>query len=258
LVGVPRSSLGALALLAVVILSCSSSTPRLDPTTVLPTPVTPAVTPSRVTSQTCPVRQDVCDTATDVADSLHEGDIASLVSRFETQLITCPGSEPSGLGEPFPLCDGAEQGEQREGIFIGRGGGEGSAISLPELEARLSNIVSQARSGDFDIYGGGELRQFSFGCLALAAGLEPDCRQQVTLIFSSIQDSAGTSDPFRQLMSIELNVADGLFRPWVMFSIFYPPEIEVALLGGTTDQPVTSIFLPSGHQNRGVYLPWSP
>ena len=130
-------------------------TPTAQPSTPSPAPSTPTPTPEP---------QDGRDRAEQFARTfaplVAARDYAGMFAIAEPESVTCPGAEPQGLGGPFPLCDGAAEGEVRQGFQVTLAGSEGQVRS----EAQMPVI--------FDNYALDTAELGSIGCAADAADCE--------------------------------------------------------------------------------------
>src|SRR5215208_3526470 len=68
----------------------------------------------------CPVEPDACEFVRSVVVALDSGDRSALLPLLATEEVVCPAPDSGGLGGPFPLCDGAAEGERRVGVPISR------------------------------------------------------------------------------------------------------------------------------------------
>lgn len=178
-------------------------TPTATPTptpTVTPTP-TPTVTPSPTPfgGGECPVGPAGCDFATRLNQWVGNEDVDFLVSVTEVKEYECPGPEPSGLGGPFPLCDGATPGEHRSGYLTARRASEGAVLSEEGYREFLRQWLTAADPTTSDEYGPGEWRLYSLGCLEPQAGDASSCSERFTVVLSAMVDG-GQGPSHRELL----------------------------------------------------------
>jgi hypothetical protein len=141
----------------------------------------------------------VCEFAEAVEAWFAAADWQSILASSRAKEETCPGPQPRGLGDAFPLCEGSAAGEVRAGYFIARLGSEGGVLSRGQLTDLLRLWSDQTRPGLNDAHGTGALRLATVGCQLNHAGM-PDCTERFTLVFTSIQEMPNADRPFRLLM----------------------------------------------------------
>src|SRR5262245_41158346 len=136
MIEVPMRRLWLLAVLPLLLVACDSGEDDTTPTTTATT-TTPAVTatataePSAtatpIAAELCPISGDSCSFINQVARHVLEGNGSGVISNSRATFYECPGPA-GGLGEPFPLCEGAEPGEYRAGFPSLHYQSEGSII----------------------------------------------------------------------------------------------------------------------------------
>lgn len=77
-----------------------------------PTPGTPAA------ALPCPVDADACDFARELDGWLARGDSPAVVGASHAVTYTCPDPDAQGSGQLVPLCEGAAEGETRDGYQV--------------------------------------------------------------------------------------------------------------------------------------------
>jgi hypothetical protein len=120
-----------------------------------------------------------------------------LISVTEVKEYECPGPEPSGLGGPFPLCDGATPGELRSGYLTARRASEGAVLSQEGYREVLRQRITARDPAASDEYGPGEWRLYSLGCLEPQADDASSCGERYTVVLSAIVDGG---DGHRELL----------------------------------------------------------
>lgn len=137
----------ALAASALLLGGCNSDGPKkVTPTaepeatatagaTSVPTPPPPGATPD-VTK--CPVDATTCAVAERFISAWKAKDVDALMAMAKPLPTSCPVPPWTGLGGPYPLCDGATiDGEVREG-FVWSSGTHGGLESREALRQRLA------------------------------------------------------------------------------------------------------------------------
>ena len=154
--------------------------------TTLPVTITPTV--SAGTGIDCPVDAVVCEFATSVDQWIQGGNVESIVATTRLKEFECPGPMPSGLGGPFPLCNGSTKGERRIGYEVLRRHSEGSVIREAELGPFLRRVLADASSAASDGFGPGNYLLYSVGCRGMEGGEASSCSEKFTVVFSGIHD----------------------------------------------------------------------
>ena len=124
----------------------------------------------------------MCNLAESLEVALQEGNYDAIVELVQQREETCPGGQPQGAGGPFPLCDGAPQGEVRNGYQVGRRYSEGAIVGGEGLAMFIEGFVNAASPDVTDDYGSGEVRLQAVSCAAPAG----DGCDQGTVIFTAI------------------------------------------------------------------------
>lgn len=171
------------------VLTPTATVPATVPTTVpgtIPAAVTPTV--SAGASIDCPVEAVVCEFATSIDEWIQGGDVELIVASTRSKEFECPGPSPSGLGGPFPLCDGSTKGERRVGHEVLRRHSEGSVIQEAELGPFLRRVLADASSAASDRFGPGNYILYSVGCRGTKGGEASSCSEKFTVVFSGIHD----------------------------------------------------------------------
>ena len=75
------------------------------------------------------------------------GTVTQLLEAVETREFVCPAPEASGKGSPSILCEGAAPGDRLQGIPVSFLNSAGDALSVAQLESRLSAMIETAKRG---------------------------------------------------------------------------------------------------------------
>ena len=170
----------------------ATATPETEPPTATseasaPATATPALpTATAVPGETpegrCPIEEIVCNMAESLEVALQDGNYGAIVELRQSREETCPGGEPQGAGGPFPLCEGAPQGEVRTGYQLSRRYSEGFIVSFEGAVMFLEGFVNAASPDVSDDHGSGEVRLQAVSCV-LPTG--SDCSEG-SIIFTAI------------------------------------------------------------------------
>jgi len=126
----------------------------------------------------CPVAVEICDFAVGLQRLISTADADALDALMSPSEFVCPGDQP-GAGGPFPLCDGAREGETRQGFPILRLQSDGSTVErsiLPQLRMTILD--------DADQYLGYYVEPHVIGVHCPVVSGSPDCREQFIVYFS--------------------------------------------------------------------------
>lgn len=162
-------------LAAAVIVACGDdSEPTRTPTisntsnpTVTTTPNAAATAPPVAT---CPVHEDICAHAGQLAAALRAGDVDSVVGTTRGQPVTCPAVLEQ-LAFESPLCIGAQAGEVRYGIRAGRYQSEGGTLTVDAAKEMLLRTLERIPYP----------RAYTVGCRRDA---DPACDNAYALVFT--------------------------------------------------------------------------
>jgi hypothetical protein len=168
-----------------------TETPASSPTEGAQSPValpaTPTAEPETATSEPdddCPIETVVCNIADSLDVALDQGNYGAIVELMQGREETCPGGAPQGAGGPFPLCEGAQQGEKRTGYQLSRRYSEGYFPGRDGVVLFLEGFVNAASPDVTDAYGSGELRLQAVSCVTPAG----DNCEEAAIIFTAILD----------------------------------------------------------------------
>lgn len=176
-----------LTLLALFSTACESDEDPQATSTVSPTPASRASSTSTVTStpdygapDPCPVAIEICDFATGLQRLISTADVDALDALLQPSDFVCPGVE-LGAGGPFPLCDGARDGEVRQGFRITRLQSDGGTVERSLLPQLRSTILDEADTqlGYYD-------QPYVIGIHCPVVSGSPDCGEQFIVYFSML------------------------------------------------------------------------
>lgn len=145
-----------------------SPSPETSRTVVLATPEA-----SSTPHSGCELETAACQFVADIAGYVAAGDASAIVALVEPRMYNCPG-EITGLGGPFPLCDGQPRGTELPGVFYTIPQ-VGLVLSAEQLHARLTDAFESARPTVSDANGDGSPRVVSY------AYLSPDPRHRASV-----------------------------------------------------------------------------
>ena len=213
----PRASgLIAGVLLAGIVFAACRDKPLDEPTAepAAATPSPPATGTPAEGSDPCPVAVEICDFAAGLQRSISAGDVDAIESLMGPSEFVCPGAE-LGAGGPFPLCDGAREGDVREGFRISRlqsDGGTVESILLPQLRMAILD--------DADQYLGYYVAPHVIGIHCPAVAGSPDCGGQFIVYFSMSMPGANAIVERRPegLRLVGLQMGDALEKPGAIAS----------------------------------------
>lgn len=101
----------------------------------------------------CPVDSDTCARAREIVTAWRRSDLDRLVALARPISVACPLPRPTGLGGPYPLCDGATvDGELRTG-YLWSSGTHGGLRNETAFRGGLRELLAL------------ELKLLSIGCL---------------------------------------------------------------------------------------------
>ncbi len=220
------------ALVALTLVGCESDDdPEATPTqTVVPSAT---ATPNYGAPEPCPVDQEICDFAVEIQQLIAAADFAGLEAIMRPQEFVCPDREV-GLGDPIPLCHGAEGGEVRSGFPIRRLQSDGGTVET-SLLPWIRHVILGGVSEPVSAY----VAPHPIGIHCALAGGVPDCtgpfviyfefplpgmhfvveREGAGFVIRSIQMGNTTDDrdfalhPGPLLLALE-SLVDGWFYPW--------------------------------------------
>ncbi len=105
--------------------------------TVTPPAATPTPDPSGTPGAETPEQF-----AARIAGLISAGDVDELLSLSEPVTFTCPGPTPQGAGGPFPLCNGAAPGEERQGYITAVDASEAETITPTTFAGRAADALT--------------------------------------------------------------------------------------------------------------------
>jgi hypothetical protein len=238
------SGLSTLVLLAGMASAACSDEPSDGQATASPSSSPQATATATATATAsagqCPVAAQVCDFSAALQRLISAADVDAIEALMSPSEFLCPGAE-LGAGGPFPLCDGAHEGDVREGFRITRLQSDGGTVEsslLPQLRMTILD--------DADGYLGHYLQPHVIGIHCPVVSGRPDCGEQFIIYFSMSMPSTNLVVARRPegLRLVGLQMGDALGKPGAIPS--HRGELPY-LLGGMG----SGWFYPW----RGEYLP---
>ncbi|MCL4240020.1 MAG: hypothetical protein KJ048_01605 [Dehalococcoidia bacterium] len=132
----------------------------------------------------CPVAVEICDFSAALQGLISTADVDAIEALMSPSEFVCSGVE-LGAGGPFPLCDGAREGEVRGGFRITRLQSDGGTVErslLPQL--RMAILDDADQSLGYYV----EPRVIGIHC-PVSSG-SPDCGEQFIVYFSMSMPAA--------------------------------------------------------------------
>lgn len=112
----------------------------------------------------CPWGEASCVLGLGIERALQFGNVDAVVQFGEPAFYDCPGRPQESPGEPFPLCEGAEEFTRREGIPVAYRFGERSIVDEEGLRDFVQAFMDAVEPDARDEMGDGEVRLHAFGC----------------------------------------------------------------------------------------------
>lgn len=147
---------------AVATATTAAPTPTRAPSPTNPPPTATPTKPPATANPTateapaaieCPVDSDTCARAREIVTAWRRSDLDRLVALARPISVACPVPRPTGLGGPYPLCDGATvDGELRTG-YLWSSGTHGGLRNETAFRGGLRELLAL------------ELKLLSIGCL---------------------------------------------------------------------------------------------
>lgn len=144
----------------------ASASASATPEEATATPESPTATPvpGETEEPECPIEEVMCNLGESLEVALGNGDYDSIVDLMQSREETCPGGAPQGAGGPFPLCEGAPQGEVRTGYQLARRYSEGSIVDREGVVTYLEGFMNSVTPQASDAHGEGGLRLQGVSC----------------------------------------------------------------------------------------------
>ena len=139
----------------------------------------------------CPWGEASCVLALGIERALQFGNVDAVVDFGEPRFYDCPGRPQEKAGEPFPLCEGAEEFTREEGYPVARRYSEGSIVDEAGLSGYIQAFVDRVQSEADDEVGDGRLRLYAFGCPQRATPFLNVSCARLAIIFSAIVEAGG-------------------------------------------------------------------
>lgn len=249
----PRQSMkalcGLIGLAAAIVtlgfagVSCTSGESR-PPVTPSPSSGRYSATPSPVahSADGCPVAGNACDATTELLVLLKEGH-PELVNHVLLSDFECPGPQATGLGGPWPLCDGAPSGEVRRGFKL-TFYAEPVTVSAERLRTFYLDRLSDAGTQDTD---------WSVRSIACEETREA-CDASFLLTFGLVA-ADGQLASLSAALLFEVRLDAG--ATWMITRAMLPylsPELASPFLFGGAPGADTGFFT----RGFGEFLPWQP
>lgn len=211
-----------------------------------PTP-SPSPVPSASPASACPVAGPACSFAANLSFWLLTGNLDPLVGRTSFTAFTCPGPHATTPSDPFPLCDGADAGEQRLGFSIELFGPNNEVVSPEGYRQLLRDYVQAGSKGASDQYGSLEARGVAIACPIPTGG----CDEKFAVAFSGGKPSSPRTE---LIFFITAPASQPVFAfAGLLMGSIVPPGLDILFNGG--ELPVA---VPSGFPPFGAFHPWSP
>ena len=165
----------------------ATSTPEASPSeTVVPAEPTATPEPSETPGVGCPIEDVVCNLGESLEVALENGDYGAIIDLMQSREQTCPGGQPQGAGGPFPLCEGAAQGEVRTGYDLARRYSEGSFVDRDGVILYVEGFMNAVTPTATDAHGDGALRLQGVSCAQESGG---NC-ELATVFFTAILEES--------------------------------------------------------------------
>lgn len=204
----------ALVFLAGMALAACRDEPLDDQATTTATAPPQAAASPTVGSDPCPVAVEICDFAAGLQRLISTADVEALGALVQPSDFVCPGVEP-GAGGPFPLCDGAPEGEVRQGVRVRRLQSDGGTVErslLPQLRMAILD--------DADQYLGYYVEPHVVGIHCPIVSGSADCTERFIVYLSMSLPSTNLVVERRSegLRLVGLQMGDALGKPGVIAS----------------------------------------
>jgi DNA-binding CsgD family transcriptional regulator len=184
---------GAVAAIVVGINAARQDTSGGEPAATIPPEETPNPPPATTTPEPSPTAETPEQFAARIAALVSSGQLDELLALSEPVTFTCPGPTPQGAGGPFPLCDGAAPGEERQGYLTAVDASEAETVDPATFSERASDtLVSTLALASLGTATSGD---------SLALGFEAADGSAVYLAFDALP---GQSPQLRALASTTL------------------------------------------------------
>lgn len=208
----------------------SDDSPQPTPTA---TTATSTATALPTPPEACPAGPELCDFALEIQRRMWEADFSWFDDKTGLQPFTCPVPGTMGMGGPFPICNGAVEGEVRQGVRIRRLQSDGGTVE--------ASIVPELRHAILD--GGHGLGPFldapqiaGFHCPGTPAA--PDCRERAVVFFEGAAH-------------LPVRIIGRTWRIAALQFGHFAEDPSVFSSGGAMPFPDQAL-------EPGVYMPWKP
>lgn len=214
-------------------------------------------------AELCPISADACSFVNRIAQRVLAGDGRAVLSSSKATFYECPGPN-GGLGDPFPLCNGARAGEMRAGFPVRRIQSEGSVLTEADAVRLIAEWGGRTEPSLSDDYGDGAARAYSIVCSGVRADEGRRCEDSFSLVFSGLAPASNAGQPpLRTMLIIDVRrTDDGDLRAYGFGTGVLTYGLAYALEGGTGltfDQDVPAVLAPSPLDGTFVtFFPWDP
>lgn len=133
---------GAVAAIIVGINAARETGSGAETAGTVPAADTPALTATPAATVTPPVAETPELFAQRIAAMIAAGQLEELLALSEPVTFACPGPVPQGAGGPFPLCNGAAPGEERQGYITLRDASEAETIAPDAFRQSVSDLLT--------------------------------------------------------------------------------------------------------------------
>ena len=156
-----------------------------------------AITPV-VPLKDCPWGEALCILALGIERALDAGNVDAVIDFGHVVTYVCPGPTATKPDQPYPLCNGALEGERRDGYGITQRFVSSSVVDRSTYRFFIESFLSAIRPEASDAIGSGELRVYAMSCSEKAFPIQNVSCQRAAIILSAIVDHG--EGPKRELL----------------------------------------------------------
>jgi DNA-binding CsgD family transcriptional regulator len=168
---------GAVAAIVVGINAAREADTSGEPAATAAADDTPAVATGTPDTPSTPTAETTEEFARRIAGLVAAGQLDELLALSEPVTFTCPDGTPQGAGGPFPLCNGAAPGEERQGYITVQDFSEAETITPVTFRPRAAERLTAQL--ELESIGG------SASGDALALGFRNPAGEAVFLVFDA-------------------------------------------------------------------------